>query len=146
MPNHRSILPYSPPPATGLCNSPYLYLKNKVDPQKITGITWKNVDNYSLKRYNFYGDQFPLGKINGSTLSQSFEVKSADSLLGFSVIMATYGQPPLTVNVDYKIVDSNYGSVVAKGQRVLEGVNDNQWGDILFQKPVSVKKDGKYRI
>ncbi len=124
----------------------YLYLKNKVDPQKITGITWKNVDNYSLKRYNFYGDQFPLGKINGSTLSQSFEVKSADSLLGFSVIMATYGQPPLTVNVDYKIVDSNYGSVVAKGQRVLEGVNDNQWVDILFQKPVSVKKDGKYRI
>lgn len=124
----------------------YLYLKNKLDQHKITNKTWSNVDNYSLKRYNFYGDQFGIGKINGSTLSQSFIVKSADSLLGFSVIMATYGQPPLTVNVDYKIVDSNNGSVVAKGQRVLEGVNDNQWVDVLFQKPVSVKKDGKYRI
>lgn len=27
MPNHRSILPYSPPPATGLCNSPNTRIK-----------------------------------------------------------------------------------------------------------------------
>lgn len=59
--------------------------------------------------------------------------------------MATYGVQALPVTADYKILDAD-GRVAAEGQSVLEGVNDNSWADILFEKPVPVKNDGKYRI
>ena len=122
-----------------------LYLKGRVDPRKINGTAWQNIDKYQLRKYSFYGNPLPLGNINGSRLSQSFTVRDADSLLGFSVIMATYGAQALPVTADYKILDAD-GHVAAEGQSVLEGVNDNQWADLMFQKPVQVKKNGKYRI
>lgn len=122
-----------------------LYLKGRVDPRKINGTAWQNIDKYQLRKYSFYGNPLPVGNINGSRLSQSFTVRDADSLLGFSVIMATYGAQALPVTADYKILDAD-GRVAAEGQSVLEGVNDNSWADILFEKPVPVKNDGKYRI
>lgn len=122
-----------------------LYLKGRVDPRKINGTAWQNIDKYQLRKYSFYGNPLPVGNINGSRLSQSFTVRDADSLLGFSVIMATYGVQALPVTADYKILDAD-GRVAAEGQSVLEGVNDNSWADILFEKPVPVKNDGKYRI
>ena len=122
-----------------------LYLKGRVDPWKINGTAWQNIDKYQLRKYSFYGTQLPVGNINGSRLSQSFTVRDTDSLLGFSVIMATYGVQALPVTADYKILDAD-GRVAAEGQSVLEGVNDNSWADILFGKPVPVKNDRKYRI
>lgn len=124
----------------------HLYLKNSIDQQKINDTKWLNLDKFSLKKYNFGGDRISVGAVNGLPLSQSFTAKACDSLIGFSVEVATYAQPNLSLAVDYKLIDSNGESILTKGVRHLEGINDNQWVEILFDRPVSVKKNSKYRI
>jgi len=121
----------------------YLYLKNKINSQKATNAVWLNTGRYLLKKYN--GIQSARGKINGSLLSQSFKVK-ADSLFGFSVMVATYGHNGVPVKVNYKLVDSSSENVITKGNYFFPGINDNQWIEILFSSPVSVTRNGKYRI
>jgi hypothetical protein len=122
-----------------------LYLKNRVNPQKVSDSAWINVDKYSLKMYNIWGGQTVVGKVNGTRLSQSFKIK-ADSLIGFSVMIATYNQPSLSLDASYKLIDCATGKTVTEGLRHFDGVRDSQWAEILFSSPVTVLKNGRYRL
>ena len=121
----------------------HLYLKNIVDPQKVSGDSWKNLGIYTLRRYNLWGGRTALGKINGMRLSQSFRIKS-DSALGFSLMSATYGEPSVSLTVGYRLIEDGSGKVITEGSKKLYGVNDNQWIEVLFWGPVQVVKDGRY--
>ena len=123
----------------------HLYLKNMIDPQKVSGDSWRNLGIYTLRRYNLWGGRTVLGKINGMRLSQSFRIKSG-SALGFSLMAATYGEPSVSLTVGYRLIEDGCGKVLTEGSQKLSGVNDNQWIEVLFRSPVPVLKDGKYRL